>query len=302
MEVHPEQALDERAVADLVAEAEEGGRDLRVADGLPVDPEAVREQREVTLRGVRDRHDRGVGDEREHGLRVGGQRVDRRDLERAVGGAGRPPDLYEAELGDVAPLGHELEVEGEGAGRADALGDGLDLVVGGGERAIHRALRLEALCRGAHYHGAAGTTVGAGTALAAGALRRSIRAVAPPRIDRCEGTCFVHSETHSETQAGTYVRTASRELAVRDGPEELPAAGWQPLTARTDLGRVEARALLVERGLVDAAGARAYYWRMPPSVAQASSLFKLRTEADDDSDGAADAPRPGDLPAPAETS
>ena len=106
----------------------------------------------------------------------------------------------------------------------------------------------------------------------------------------------------SEMQSGTYVRSASHELAVLEAGGELPGPGWEALTARTGLRLVEARALLIERGLADAAGARAYYWYIPPSAAQAPSLFKLRTDAGTDADGAANAPTPGDLPAPAEAS
>ena len=98
--------------------------------------------------------------------------------------------------------------------------------------------------------------------------------------------------------SGTYVRTASRELAVLDDRKEPQGAGRQLLAARTDLRLVEARALLVERGLAGAAGEPTYYWYIPPSAAQTASRFKVRTDAGD----AADAPRPGDLAAPAEAS
>jgi hypothetical protein len=82
-------------------------------------------------------------------------------------------------------------------------------------------------------------------------------------------------------QSGTYVRASSGELAVVLGGEQLPDGGWLPLSGRTDLGLVEARALLVERGLAEAAEARGYYWYIPPSDAQASTVFMAGDDAEE---------------------
>ena len=136
--MHADGALDQRRVADLVAEAEERRGYLRVAQCLGVYGEAVREDREVTLRRVRDRLDLRVADEREHRGRVDRQRIDRRNGERIDAAAAVPADLHEAEVGYVAALGHELEVEREGTGGADAVRDGLYALGGGDEGALWR--------------------------------------------------------------------------------------------------------------------------------------------------------------------
>ena len=131
---HVEHPLHERRVADLVAEADEGGGDLRIANRCAEDVEAACEQREVPLRGVGDRLDLRRADQLDERPRVDLEGIDGGDL-RSLDVA--PCDLHQREVRDVASLGHELEVERETARRADPRGDGLDLGVGSGERALH---------------------------------------------------------------------------------------------------------------------------------------------------------------------
>ncbi len=58
-------------------------------------------------------------------------------------------------------------------------------------------------------------------------------------------------------KSGTYFRPETKELATIKGENDtLPGSGWQLLTDDTEQGLMAARALLVERGLVDKQGAR----------------------------------------------
>ena len=69
---------------------------------------------------MRDRLDALVGDELGDGQRIDLERVDCGERRR-LGVA--PGDLREREFGYVAALGHEFEVEREGARRADGVRD-----------------------------------------------------------------------------------------------------------------------------------------------------------------------------------
>jgi hypothetical protein len=70
-------------------------------------------------------------------------------------------------------------------------------------------------------------------------------------------------------QPGLYFRRETGEITtVRAGDAALPA-GWAFIAPTLDAGLVAARALLVERGLVDPAAAGHVYWLMPPPVRDA---------------------------------
>ena len=58
-----------------------------------------------------------------------------------------------------------------------------------------------------------------------------------------------------------YYRAETKELVtIRGEADELSGSGWQLVTEDTGSGLVTARALFVERGLVDEQGATGAYW------------------------------------------
>ena len=62
-------------------------------------------------------------------------------------------------------------------------------------------------------------------------------------------------------KSGIYFRPETEELETITGENDtLPGGGWQLLTDDTEPGLVAARALLVERGLVDEQRATDVYW------------------------------------------
>jgi hypothetical protein len=68
----------------------------------------------------------------------------------------------------------------------------------------------------------------------------------------------------SAMQHGLYFRRDTGEITtVRDDDHTPPGAGWAFVSDAADVGLVGARALLLDRGLVDAAGAARVYWLMP---------------------------------------
>ena len=250
-QAHADHVLHERGIADLVAEAHEGGGDLGVADRGAADLVVAGQQCEVGLGGVGDGLDPLVADELGDRADVHLERVERGKLRPLLVA---PRDLHEAELRNVAALGDELEVEYEAAGGADAGGDRVDLLWHGGERAVHPvAIPHPRVRGGAAAHGSASH----------GARTWSCAALVFPPL----------TEGKRAMRAGTNLRESSRELAVALDGEELPGGGWQPLTSRTDLGIVALRRLLVERGLASAGAARGHYWRMPPSAARETALL-----------------------------
>jgi hypothetical protein len=138
VEHHAEQLLHHAAVADLIGKPGERCGDLRVDEAARGDAVAGDQQAQVLAGRVRHHLDRRIGDQGEQR-----GRVDRQGVYRGHLGCTRiaPRHLHEGQLGDIAVLGHELEVDGELAGLGDRvrdLGDTIHLVDRRGLGSGHR--------------------------------------------------------------------------------------------------------------------------------------------------------------------
>ena len=141
--------LDERAVANLHAVAEEGGRHLRVEERLGDALHGTVEYLEVLGAGVDDLGDARVPKEPRHrGEVADGQRVNGGYVVRRGG------ELQQAESWMVRALSQELGIDGEKSRRGRALAEALELGGRGYEQdAPLRAVRAGRDGDGIGYHG-----------------------------------------------------------------------------------------------------------------------------------------------------
>lgn len=71
---------------------------------------------------------------------------------------------------------------------------------------------------------------------------------------------------------GTYFRAETGELlTVPDGADAPEGGGWERVTDETGMGLVGLRRLLLDRGLIDEAGAQDIYWSMPSKPREEST-------------------------------